>query len=128
MSNINSKSTPPGMEPSDSIPQPNVSRKAPPDISPVTSGDTRYEQVINAELLGKDQRTGFLAAYDKQTDERLWILKIYDTQQIENLESDVQDVFFKSMILLPDGNNISITNERNETYLVELKTKKVTKK
>ena len=46
-----------------------VSRKAPPAVQPVVFEGVRYEQVMDATTIGRDdQPTGYLAAYDESND------------------------------------------------------------
>ncbi len=47
---------------------------------------------------------GYLQALDEASGEQLWLLKVCDKQRQAGKEGDVQDVFFKSMTLQPNGN------------------------
>lgn len=111
---------PPGYKRTPPPPPPAASRKAPPKVEPLLIDGVRYEQVVNAELLGEDQRTGFLAAVDESSGERLWLLKVYTVNRIEHLEADVQDVFFASMSAGDDGASLLITDERGRAFVVDL--------
>jgi hypothetical protein len=125
MSDTKPSGLPPGKTTSQAAPAPMASRKAPPKIQPITLNNVRYEQIINGQLLGEDQRTGYLGAFSMDNNELLWSLKVYQTNLIEHLEADVQDVFFTSMTLSPDKKYLKIDNERNETFFVDLTTKSV---
>jgi len=94
------------------------SRIPPPTVAPVSLGGIRYEQVKNGLLAGFDQMGGLLAAYDESTGEQLWTLKVYDNLREPTKEGDVQDVFFKSMTLRPDG-NLLIENESGARFVVD---------
>lgn len=98
------------------------SRIPAPAVLPVSNAGVRYEQVKNGLSAGFDQMGGYLAAYDANTREKLWELKVYDNKRVPGKEGDVQDVFFKSMTLQPDG-TLLIENERGLRFLVDPKTK-----
>lgn len=94
------------------------SRIPAPRVAPVTAGGVRYEQVGNALLAGFEQMGGYLAAYDDATGKQLWTLKVYDNVRKPEREGDVQDVFFKTMTLQPDG-TLLIENERGARFMVD---------
>lgn len=101
------------------------SRIPAPAIGPVSEKGVRYEQVKNGLLAGFDQMGGYLAAYDEATGEQLWTLKVYDNKRSPDREGDVQDVFFKSMVLQSDG-TLLIENERLARFIVDVQTRIVT--
>ena len=94
------------------------SRIPSPAVAAVSTGNVRYEQVLNGLLAGFDQMGGYLAAYDDASGRQLWTLKVYDNRRLPDREGDVQDVFFKSMSLLPDG-TLLIENERGARFIVD---------
>lgn len=94
------------------------SRIPSPAVAAVKAGGVRYEQVSNGLLAGFDQMGGYLAAYDDASGRQLWTLKVYDNQRSPDREGDVQDVFFKSMSVRPDG-TLLIENERGARYVVD---------
>ncbi len=102
-----------------------ASRKAPPNVPPVSLNGVRYEQVMSGAELGETGRTGYLAAYDEATGERLWHLQVYAHERIDYLEQDVQDVFFASMTPMEDGKRLLIENERGERFEVDVEVRKV---
>lgn len=116
---------PPGYSRTAPPPPPSASRKAPPKVEPIVANGVRYEQVVNAELLGEEQRTGYLAAIDEKSGERIWLLKVYNVNRVEHLEADVQDVFFASMTLSEDGESLAITDERGRSFVVDLESRTV---
>jgi len=103
--------------------EPRTSRLPPPKVAPVTINGIRYEQQAGKESVD-GQAGGLLAAYSA-TGEQLWTLKVYDNRRKPELEGDVQDVFFSSMSLGPDG-RLHIVNERGDTFLVDVTTRVVT--
>jgi len=102
---------------------PRASRLPPAKVDPVTIGGIRYSQRIGKESVD-GQVGGILAAYDG-AGELLWTVKVYDNRRRPDLEGDVQDVFFSSMSLEPDG-RLRIVNENGDTFLVDVKTRNVT--
>jgi hypothetical protein len=94
------------------------SRIPAPTVAPVTIGKVRYEQVRNGLLAGFDQMGGYLVAYDAESGKQLWTLKVYDNKRLSDKEGDVQDVFFKSMTVRPDG-TLLIENERDGCFVVD---------
>ena len=102
-----------------------MSRPPPPRVPPVTHEGVRYEQVKDATRLGLSQVTGHLAAYDEASGERLWVLKVYDHRPSEALESDVQEVYFKSLELRPGGRELVVTNEAGARFVVDLRARTV---
>lgn len=103
------------------------SRGPPPRVPPVVHKGVRYEQVMNADALGYDQVTGYLAAFDEKSDARLWVAKIYDVPIDENLERDVQDTFFTKLELVPGKNQLLIENEAGEKFVFDLKLRSVSR-
>jgi hypothetical protein len=99
-----------------------ASRLPPPKVEPVTINGVRYSQVAGKESVD-GQVGGLLGAYNPKG-ELLWTLKIYENRRDSRLEGDVQDVFFSSMSVDPDG-RLRIVNERGDTYLVDVKTRGV---
>lgn len=99
-----------------------TSRLPPAKVEPVTINGVRYSQVFGKESVD-GQVGGLLGAYNPRG-ELLWTLKIYENRRDSRLEGDVQDVFFRSMSLDPDG-RLRIVNERGDTYLVDVKTRSV---
>jgi hypothetical protein len=120
---VNSDSSPPVPEHGDM--SKSGSRIPAPTVEPVRNQGVRYEQVKNGLLAGFDQMGGYLAAYDDTSGRELWTLKVYDNKRNPEREGDVQDVFFKSMILLDDG-SLMIENERGARFKVDPATRSVT--
>jgi outer membrane protein assembly factor BamB len=93
------------------------SRIPAPTVSPISLNGVRYEQVPNGLLAGFNQMGGYLAAYDESTGQLLWTTKVYDNLRNSEKEGDVQDIFFKSMVLQADG-TLLIENERSKKFIV----------
>ena len=102
-----------------------ASRGAPPIVPFIVFEGIKYRQVLDAREHGKDQRTGYLAAYEEDGDEPLWLLKVYDTPRIEHLEQDVQEVYFSRMSLDAENRQLLIENELGNTFVVDIDSKTV---
>lgn len=98
------------------------SRIPAPKVAPVVTEGVRYQQVGNGLLAGFEQMGGYLAAHDAASGTLLWTLRVYDNRRVPGKEGDVQDVFFKSMVLQGED-TLLIENERGGRYVVDLKTR-----
>jgi hypothetical protein len=94
-------------------------RLGPKDVAPVTIGSLRFEAVHWGRDRGFSQNGGYVAALDSVSGEELWTLKIYDIAYDPDLESDVQDIFIRSMSRSWFGNKLKIADERGRKYLVD---------
>lgn len=102
---------------------PSASRPPPPDVAPIAIGGIRYAQRAGDEA-ADGQVGGLLSAYTA-SGSLLWTIKVYDNRRRAGLEGDVQDVFFRSMSLDPDG-RLRIVSETGLIYLVDVNTRIVT--
>jgi hypothetical protein len=100
-------------------------RVGPPKVPPVTLGKTRYEVVHWGRKRGLGQNGGYIAALNAKSGAELWILKVYDIQYQEKLETDVQDIFIKTMTKSKTKNALDITDEQGRTYKVDVESRKV---
>lgn len=114
-------------DPKPAVPFPSVQpkRPAPPKVAPVTFEGIRYEQASSSDIKNGDQRTGYLAAYKADTNERLWVVKVYDLKTIPHLERDVQEIYFKKMEVSPKTREIIVENEGGGRYAVNVDTRAV---
>lgn len=106
---------------------PTGSRPPAPEVAPVEHQGVRYSQVVNGQARGLDQSTGYLVATDLETDKDLWTLKVYEVTTDPNLEQDVQRIYFKSMVLEPDGKSLLIEREFSGKFRVDLEKRSVSK-
>lgn len=97
-------------------------REAPKEVKPVIHRSIKYTAPFGA---AKDvqQNGGVVQAWDLKTNKLLWQVVAYKINYDPNLESDVQDVFIVSMAI--KGNELIVTNEKGETYAIDLKTRAV---
>jgi hypothetical protein len=75
------------------------------------------------ELRVPHGQMGCVEAWDTQRNEMLWRRQIYVVRFQPALERDVQDVFIQSIQV--DGDKLSVTNERDSAYQLDLKTLEV---
>lgn len=95
-------------------------RPAPPKVAPIVFDGIRYEQAYADKSAESEQRTGFLAAYKEDSDDRIWIVRVYELEIVEHLERDVQQVYFAKMELLPEERQIQVENERGDRFIVNI--------
>jgi hypothetical protein len=94
---------------------PSASRPAPPVIAPITRGGVRYES--------RWSHRGVLFAVDEKSGKPLWQVEVYKYLIDEQVETDVQEVFFKSMTLDASGEAMLIEDECGVRHRVDLKTR-----
>jgi hypothetical protein len=100
-------------------------RVGPPKVEPVTMGSARYEVIHWGRKRNLGQNGGFIAAVNAKSGAELWILKVYDIKYEEKLETDVQDIFIKTMAKSKTKNTLDITDERGRKFKVDVETRKV---
>lgn len=93
-------------------------RSAPQPVAPVTANGVEYT--------APPEQMGFVIATDTKTHKELWRARIYAVRIDPNLERDVQDNFITTLVI--EGGSLIVTNERGESYLLDLATRKVTKR
>lgn len=103
-------------------------RRLPPELPAIVVGDVAYKELRQGNKLGYEQKGGFLVATDKKTGEMLWHVRVYAVQIVATKESDVQEVFFTQMKLLPGGAEILIANELEKKFIVNLENHSVKEK
>jgi hypothetical protein len=105
---------------------PTAKRVGPAELAPVTIGNRRFEVVHWARRRGLAQNGGYIAALDIASGKELWLLRVYETTYDKSLESDVQDVFIKSISKKFFSETLKITDENGRSYLVNTQTRAVT--
>jgi hypothetical protein len=94
-------------------------RAAPKPVAPVVHEGVKYAAP------NENGREGKIEARDEKTGKKLWDAVIYTIKIDPNLEEDVQWVFIAKLAI--QKNALAVTDEKNEKYLLDLKTKKVEK-
>lgn len=105
---------------------PSAKRVAPATVGPIVIGNRRFEVVHWGRDRGLPQNGGYIAALDSVSGKELWLLRVYVTQYDKSLESDVQDVFIKSMSKKFFSDKLKITDENGRLYLVNIQDRTVT--
>jgi len=91
-----------------------VKRAAPKKVEPIIINNIRYTSTMN-EIL----------ATETESNNLLWKKEIYEVIYDKNLETDVQDIFIDSISV--NQNMMFIRNEKNEVFVLNLKTLQVKK-
>jgi len=98
---------------------PSPSRPAPPKVEAIMYKGVRYEQDMESSRYGGTQLGGYLVAIDAVTDERLWMVKVYEIST--QVDAPFQPGrYFRSMRLLAESDEIEIESEVGGIYLVDL--------
>ncbi|MCP4117534.1 MAG: hypothetical protein GY737_19490 [Desulfobacteraceae bacterium] len=97
-------------------------------VKPVSKHGIRYEEIRGARARGFPQNGGIIAAIDESTEKELWSLVVYETVYDEREELDVQDVYIKKLKVNWRGTVLTVVNERNKTYEINLKDQSVIEK
>ena len=93
-------------------------RAAPAPVPPVAVNSIEYS--ATHELMG------FVVATDTSNHKELWRVRIYTVHINPALERDVQDVFITTLVI--ERGALIITNERGDSYKLDLATRRVTKR
>ena len=94
-------------------------RAAPKPVTPVAHKGVQYVAPNTNVLEGK------IEARNEETGKKLWDVVIYTVKIDPSLEQDVQWVFITGLAV--QDNTLLVTNEKNEQYILDLKTRKVEK-
>jgi hypothetical protein len=95
-------------------------REGPDPVAPLVVGNVRYEVPHWIDQMGGQQNGGFLVAYDLATNERLWVLQVYETAYDPQRERDVQDVFITRLSLGDKDGELQVEDEDGHKYLVNI--------
>src|SRR6478672_11147267 len=103
------------------LPQLTSAKRLPPaKVDPVIYEGIRYVAPND------DGRRGYIAAWNVQTNKKLWELTLFTNRIDPNLEEDVQWVFIKALNV-QDG-RLMVTSESGKTYQVDVNTKAITQR
>ena len=102
------------------------SRPPPPSVAPVLIDGVRFVQLTNPGPVGLAPGGGWLVAADAKTAEPLWSLRVYGNAADAGDETDVQQVFFRSMKRVRGERALEIENERGKSFRVDLATRTAT--
>lgn len=93
-------------------------RSPPASVKPVLLEGVEYR--------APQDKMGVVEAWDKAAGKKLWEMRVYEVQIDPDLEGDVQHVFITKLDV--DAGKLLVSNERNEHFMVDLKSKNVTKR
>ncbi|MEN9866856.1 MAG: hypothetical protein RL748_2446 [Pseudomonadota bacterium] len=105
--------------------QPEKERSELPEPESVCHEGIRYEAIPWGKARGLPQNGGYVSAFDIETNDELWMLKIYDVAYDGDMEEDKQDIFIDDLRINSEG-QLRVSDERGNVYVVDLTTKKVT--
>ena len=94
-------------------------RMDPKPVTPVVHKGVKYVALL------EHGREGKIEARDEKSGKKLWDAVIYTVKIDPNLEEDVQWVFITALEI--KDNRLLVTNEKNDQYTLDLKTKTVEK-
>ena len=94
-------------------------RLAPEEVTPIVSHGRTYEQEFRK---ADTQFTILIVAKDKRNGKLLWETEIYKGLYNKSLETDVQEIFLKSMTI--ENHKIIAKDERGQIYKIDAKTGK----
>ena len=72
-------------------------------------------------------RGGVIEAHDPETKKLMWRVRVYRTEYDPSLESDVQDVFIKTLSYDKTHHFLIMSDEKGRAYVLNLANRKVTR-
>jgi hypothetical protein len=90
----------------------------------VVLGAVRYEAPHYAIETGGKQNGGHVTATDVASGERLWTVRVYETDYDPQRERDVQDVFITSLADA-GGGCLNIEDEEDRRYVLDTASRRV---
>ncbi len=97
-------------------------RPGPVQVPDVVFEGVNYSVLHFAVENGTGQNGGYVQASEVSTGKRIVGKKIYSTSYNSSMESDVQDVFIKSMAIDRVNRVLVVVDEKGDVYRLELKT------
>lgn len=91
-------------------------RVSPPDVRPVTLDGVRYEALHWGRARGLAQNGGYLLATDVVSGRALWTARVYAIDYLPQLETDVQDIFIRSLDVAAGGRELRVVDERGRCF------------
>lgn len=94
-------------------------RRSVPEPCGVALAGVRIEALPWGKMRGLGQNGGYIAAYDLETGDELWLLKVYEVHYDSDMEEDKQDLFIEDLDVTPEG-QLRVTDEAGAFYLVDV--------
>lgn len=102
-------------------------RGAPVEVPSVVTPTAVFSAPHFAEEGDGRMRGGVIEAHDPETKKLLWRIRVYRTKYDPSLESDVQDVFIKTLSYDKTHHFLIMSDERGRAYVLNLANRKVTR-
>jgi hypothetical protein len=99
---------------------PKPKRVGPPTVTPVTLDGVRYEALHWGRERGLGQNGGYVAAFDAARNEELWNAHIYVIDYLPKLETDVQDIFIRTLEAGANGHELLVTDELGRRFTFDI--------
>lgn len=96
----------------------------PADVTPVTLDQVRYEAIHWGKQRGLGQNGGFIAAYDVNSGEELWITRIYEIIYGDK-SPQKYDNFIRDITPVDDGTALRIVDGTGRVFRLVLATRDV---
>lgn len=100
-------------------------RLGPPDVKPISRGGYVYTVPHWATENGTGQNGGYIRVLNAKTGLEVWGVQLYKTKYDAEMETDVQDVFIKSIKINLFGRKLTAVDELRRKYQLDLKTRAV---
>ena len=104
-----------------------VARLFAPEEVPVVKTDRAVISAPHFPAGYRVQNGGFVEARDLGTNKLLWRVQVYQTVYDNELETDMQDVFIKSLSLHQNQKLLILTDEIERVFVLNLESKVVTR-
>lgn len=101
-------------------------RAAPAEIPAIVTEQAVFSAPHFAFENGMQQNGGVILAHDPKTKKLLWRMQIYKTTYTQTKETDVQDVFLKTLRYDEVHHLLIMSDETSRVFVLNLATKKVT--
>ena len=99
-------------------------RIGPPKVAPIVTKSAIYS--APAFHHAYDHHGGVIEAREPGTEKLLWRVRVYEVVYEKNLETDVQDVFIRTLSLDKEHGLLIMSDESNRVFVLDMDTKKVT--
>jgi hypothetical protein len=103
-------------------------RDPPKEVRPVSQSGVEYSATYRGFDCGSrsavPETGGYVQARDT-SGRLLWELRVYEVKYDCNIETDVQDIFIKSLKIA--GNDLQVVNEKEDKFVVDLSKRRVGK-
>jgi len=105
---------------------PKPKRVGPSAVTPLTFDGVRFEALHWARERGLGQNGGYLLAIDAASNKELWTARVYAIDYVPNLETDVQDIFIRTIERGESGHDLLVTDERGRRFRFDVARREAT--